>query len=195
MKSFRIALIGGVLTVLSVPALAQYQGSDGAQFVDAVQKRDGGKATQLLSGHPTIIDTKDGKGDTALILTVRASDRDWTAFLLDKGADPNAQGNGGDTPLIAAAKAGFDEAVPWLLGKGAKVDGTNKSGETALIIAVQQRDPSMVKTLLEAGADPDHSDAAAGYSARDYANRDSRSRDIQRLISEKKPKPGSTASR
>ena len=195
MKSFRIALVGGALAMLSAPALAQYQGSDGAQFVDAVQKRDGDKATQLISSHPTIIDTKDGKGDTGLIVTIRASDRDWTAFLLDKGADPNAQGSGGDTPLIAAAKAGFDEAVPWLLGKGAKVDGANRSGETALIIAVQQRDLSMVKALLEAGADPDHSDSAAGYSARDYANRDTRSREIQRLISEKRPKVGSTASR
>ena len=195
MKSLRIALIGGVLTALCAPALAQYQGSDGSQFVEAVQKRDGDKATQLITNHPTIIDSKDGKGDTALILTIRAADRDWTAFLLRRGADANAQGAGGDTPLIAAAKAGFDEAVPWLLGQGAKVDGTNRSSETALIIAVQQRDASMVKELLEAGADPDHSDAAAGYSARDYANRDSRSRDIQKLINEKKPKGGSSASR
>ena len=29
------------------------------------QKRDGDKAAQLLADHPTIIDPKDGKGDTA----------------------------------------------------------------------------------------------------------------------------------
>src|SRR5689334_11999226 len=115
MKSFRIALIGGAIAVLSAPAVAQYKGSDGSQFIEAVQKRDGEKAVQLITDHPTIIDTKDGKGDTALIVTVRGSDRDWTVFLLNKGADTNAEGAGGDTPLIAAAKAGFDEAVPWLL--------------------------------------------------------------------------------
>jgi ankyrin repeat protein len=195
MKSLRIALIGCAVAMLSVPAAAQYQGSDGSQFIDAVQKRDGDKATQLLSKHPTIIDTRDGKGDTGLIVTIRGSDRDWSAFLLQKGADPNAQGAGGDTPLIAAAKAGFEEAVPWLLENGAKVDGTNKSGETALIIAVQQRNTYLVKLLLDAGADPDHSDAAAGYSARDYANRDGRSRDIQKLINDKKPKGASAAAR
>ena len=193
MKSFRIALVGGAIAMLSAPALAQYQGSDGTQFIDAVQKRDGGKATELITDHPTIIDTKDGKGDTALIITVRGSDADWTVYLLNKGADANAQGAGGDTPLIAAAKAGFDDAIEWLLSKGAKVDGTNKSGETALIIAVQQRDAHMVKELLDAGADPDHSDAAAGYSARDYANRDARSREIQKLINDKKPR-GAAAS-
>jgi ankyrin repeat protein len=78
---------------------------------------------------------------------------------------------------------------------GAKVDETNKSGETPLIIAVQQRDAGMVKTLLAAGADPDRTDAVAGYSARDYANRDSRARDIQKLIDDKKPKGASTAAK
>ena len=51
-------------------------------------------------------------------------------------------------------------------------------GETALIVAVQQRQPPVVKLLLEAGANPDKADHAAGYSARDYAKRDTRSREI-----------------
>jgi len=189
MKSFRIALIGGAIAMVSAPAAAQYKGSDGSQFVDAVQKRDGNKAIQLITDHPTIIDTKDGKGDTPLIGTVRSSDGDWTVFLLNKGADTNAQGAGGDTPLIAAAKAGFDDAVPWLLGKGAKVDGTNKSGETPLIIAVQQRDAPIVKALIKAGANPDKPDSAQGYSARDYAKRDNRTPEMLKLIDAKKPAP------
>jgi hypothetical protein len=47
----------------------------------------------------------------------------------------------------------------------------------------------MVRLLLNAGADPDRTDSAAGYSARDYATRDTRSRDILKLITDKKPKP------
>ncbi len=179
--------------MISTPLLAQTE-PDGFQFIQAVQKRDGDKATELLANHPTIIDTRDGDGDTGLLIAIRADDRDWTGFLLNKGADPNVEGAHGDTPLIAAAKVGFDEAAGWLIGLGAKVDGTNKSGETALIIAVQQRDPRLVKTLLDHGADPDHTDAVAGYSARDYANRDPRARDIQKLINDKKPKAGATAS-
>lgn len=195
MKSLKIAVAAGVLALVSSPALAQLAGNDGQDFVDAVQKRDGDKATDLIDKHPTIIDTKNGDGDTGLIIAIRGDDSDWTGFLLRKGADPNMQGAHGDTPLIAAAKSGFDEAVGWLLGMGAKVDGTNRSGETALIIAVQQRDAKMVKTLLDAGADPDHTDNVAGYSARDYANRDSRARDIVQLINNKKPKGGSVAAK
>ena len=195
MKSLKIAVVAGILALVASPALAQLVGNDGQDFVDAVQKRDGDKATDLIDKHPTIIDTKNGDGDTGLIIAIRGDDSDWTGFLLRKGADPNMQGAHGDTPLIAAAKSGFNEAIGWLLGMGAKVDGTNRNGETALIIAVQQRNAKMVKTLLDAGADPDHTDNLAGYSARDYATRDSRARDILQLIDNKKPKAASVAAK
>lgn len=188
MKSFRITLVAAALAVLSAPAAAQLAGDPAQDFIDAVQKRDGDKATSLIESHPTLVDTKNSKGDTGLIVAIRAADPSWTGFLLHKGADPNLQGANGDTPLIAAAKAGFEDAVPWLLGLGAKVNSTNRAGETALIIAVQQRDTRLVRTLLSAGADPDRADHVAGYSARDYANRDNRARDIQKLINDKVPK-------
>jgi ankyrin repeat protein len=195
MKSLKIALFAIGLVLLGAPAIAQDAalGSNSDQFIDAVQKRDGDKATQLIQDHPTIIDAKNGKGDTALIIALRGADRDWTGFLLNKGADPNLQGANGETPLIAAARSGFDEAAEWLLGLGAKVDGTNRSGETPLIIAVQQRDAALVKILLQAGADPDRTDAVAGYSARDYAIRDARAREILKMVEAKKPKKASTA--
>jgi ankyrin repeat protein len=193
MKSLKIALLAGALAILSSPAVAQLASDYGHDFIDAVQKRDGNKATELVSDHPTVVDMRDDKGDTGLIIVIRASDPDWTGFMLRNGADTNVQGANGDTPLIAAAKAGFDEAVPWLLGLHAKVDGTNKMGETPLIIAVQQRDAALVKVLLNAGADPDKTDTAAGYSARDYAQRDLRAREILKLINDKKPKAASAA--
>jgi ankyrin repeat protein len=191
MKSLKIAFVVCALTLLATPAVAQLTSNNGQDFLDAVKKRDGDKAIQLIADHPTIIDTKNAEGDTGLIISIRATDADWTGFLLTKGADPNLAGSNGDTPLITAAKSGFDDAAGWLIGLGANVDATNKAGETALIIAVQQRDARLVKLLLEHGANPDRSDAVAGYSARDYANRDSRARDIQKLINDKKPKAAS----
>ena len=193
MKSFSFALFMG-LALIAVPASAQFEGPDSLQFIKAVQERDGNKATQLLTDHPTVINAKDGKGDTGLVVALRNGDSDWAEFLLSKGADPSLPGAGGDTPLITAAKSGLYDMADVLLRLGVRVDGTNKSGETPLIIAVQQRDLPMVKLLLEHGADPDRTDHVAGYSARDYANRDSRNREILRLINEKKPKAASTAS-
>ena len=162
----------------------------GNDFVEAVKKRDGDKAIGILQGHPNgIVDTKDGEGNTGLIIAISRSDETWTGYLLNNGADPNLGGKGGDTPLIAASRVGFTQAVDWLVALGAKVDGANRMGETPLIIAVQQRELPIVRKLLEAGANPDKADAAAGYSARDYAKRDTRSREILKMIEDRKPSP------
>ena len=189
--SFAI-LTAASLACLAAPAAAQTgAGYQGLAFVEAVKNRDGNKAQEALGDNPSpaIINARDGDNNTALIIAVARRDSDWTGFLLNKGADPNLGGKGGDTPLIIAARLGFDDAVGWLLSMGAKVDGTNRMGETALIAAVQQRQAPIVRELLQHGADPDKTDTAAGYSARDYAQRDTRSREILQLINAKKPKP------
>ena len=57
---------------------------------------------------------------------------------------------------------------------------------------MQQRQIPVIRLLLAAGADPDKTDTAQGFSARDYAQRDTRSREILQLINAKKPKPAAT---
>lgn len=190
MKHWKFAIAATAVVTLSAPATAQLVGGyAGTEFVEAVRKSDGDKVTQLLRDHPTgLVDARDGDGDTALIIAIARRDEEWTGFLLNQNADPNLGGKGGDTPLITASRIGFDQGVEWLLGLGAKVDGANRMGETPLIVAVQQRQTPIVRRLLAAGADPDRTDTAAGYSARDYARRDTRARDILKLIEDKKPK-------
>jgi uncharacterized protein len=178
------------------PAAAQQSGVgyDGYSFVDAVSKSDGDKATKLLNSHPSgFVNSRGSDGQTGLIVAIGRTDETWTAFLINKGADPNLAGKGGDTPLIAAARVGFEEAAEWLVAAGARVDAANRMGETPLIIAVQTRQPQIVQLLLDHGANPDKADGAAGYSARDYATRDPRARDILKMIEEKKPKSAPAA--
>ncbi|HKC02256.1 MAG TPA: ankyrin repeat domain-containing protein [Sphingomicrobium sp.] len=194
MNYFRIAIAGLSLAVAATPGLAQILGDDGIQFVDAVRKKDGDKLMEgIRKNGPGIVNAKDMRGDTALIVAITDRSEEYTAYLLNQGADPNLPGKGGDTPLIAAARVGYQDAAEWLLGQGAKVDGANRMGETPLIIAVQQRQVALVKVLLAAGANPDKSDSAAGLSARDYAKRDGRSREIIQAIEAKKPKPAAAS--
>jgi uncharacterized protein len=195
-KQLGFALIGAVLVAVSAPAMAQALAPVGYEFTEAVKKSDANKVLQVLASNPPgIVNTKDGEGNTPLLIAIARNDPDWTGFLLNKGADPNLAGKGGNTPLIAAARVGMVDAVDWLLGLGAKVDGTNKMGETALIAAVQQRNLPIVRALLNKGANPDKTDAAAGYSARDYATRDGRSREILKAIEDKKPKTTAAAAK
>jgi ankyrin repeat protein len=193
-KQLGFALIVACALVAS-PVVAQFS-TPGYDFIEAVKKSDGDKATEILSTHPAgIVNTKDGDGNTGLIIAISRGDESWTGFLLNKGADPNLAGKNGDTPLIAATRVGFQNAIEWLIGLGAKVNSPNRTGETPLIIAVQQREVPIVRLLLDAGADPDRADHAAGYSARDYATRDPRARDILKLIEDKKPKTAAAAAR
>lgn len=189
MKPFNFAiLLAAGIAATAAPVGAQTTASP-YEFINAVRNRDGNKATQMIGESAAgFIDTRDGNGETALTIAVARSDENWTGFLLGKGADPNRSGKDGDTPLIIAARNGFDQGIQWLLQEGAKVDATNKMGETALIAAVMHRQTSAVRRLLEAGADPDKTDTSAGYSARDYAKRDQRARQILQLIEGKKPK-------
>lgn len=184
----RILFTLGLAALLGAadPALAQGQ-SDGEALVKAIRDEDGNKAMDLLGSNPRLVDSRDEKGDTGLIIALRRSDPDWTGVLLRTGANVELRGRDGDTPLVLATRVGFHDAVGWLLGLGAKIDAENKMGETALIVAVQARNARLVRALLAAKADPDKTDHA-GYSARDYARRDNRSRQMSEIIEAAKPK-------
>jgi ankyrin repeat protein len=193
MKFLKFAVLAGALLATAQPAFGQYA-SAGDEFLTAIRNRDGDKAEQLLKANPNVVNAKDDKGNTPLIIAILRSDEDYTAYLLNKDADPNLAAKSGDTPLIAASRVGFEQAVQWLIGQGAKVDGTNRMGETALIIAVQQRQIPIIRVLLSSGANPDKTDSASGRSARDYATQDTRSRQVLQMIEAKKPKAAAASS-
>ena len=168
---------------LAAPAFAQIQGSEGEAFLKAVEEGDSATAIPLAEVPGShVVNYRGYAGDTALHIATRKRELEWVGFLLTKGADPNIGDAQGDTPLIIAARIGFENAADYMLRMGAKARHANRRGETALIVAVQQRRPDIVKLLLLAGANPDKTDHAAGYSARDYAKRDTRSRELLKLI-------------
>jgi len=174
---------------LAAPATAQVGGYEGAQFVKAIEEGKSDDALKLLQATPTLVNARDLNGQTALIAAIDNHDLEWAGYLLQQGADPGQANRTGETPLMAAARVGMSDAVDWLIGLGASVDAENRMGETALIIAVQRRQVPIVRALVNAGANPDKADSAQGYSARDYAKRDSRTPEMLRIIEAKKPKP------
>ena len=183
----KLAAAALTFTAVAAPSAAQQApGYDRVSFVQAVRSGDEGKVADLYTKHGKIIlDARDGSGDTPLIITIRKR-HDWAYFFLQEGADPNAPGADGDTPLIAAARIGFVGIAEQLLAHKAKVDGENSKGETALIVAILGGHAPMARLLLQRGADPDKTDNVAGLSARDYAKRNTRNRDLLTLIESRK---------
>lgn len=190
MNALKRAIVAVAAASIAIPATAQtVPGNEASQFVSALRKGDGQSALQLLGANPTLVNARDGNGDTPLITAIANRDEQWAGYLLKQGANPNLAQRNGDTPLIVASRLGMSLVAEWLVGMGAKIDDGNRMGETPLIVAVQQRHVPIVRFLVKSGADPDIADSAAGYSARDYAKRDTRTPEILRIINEKKPNP------
>ncbi len=187
----RIGLLGLALglALVASPAMSQGITSKGHEFLTALRESNGSEALRMLedSGF-TVINHRADDGSTALHIVIRTRNSSWVGYLLENGADKDAGDKRGDTPLILAARSGYGEGVARLLMNRAQVDKPNRLGETALIVAVQQRHPAIVSSLLKLGANPDKRDYAAGYSARDYAARDSRTKDMLKLIETVKPR-------
>ncbi|TIX49653.1 ankyrin repeat domain-containing protein [Alteraurantiacibacter aquimixticola] len=161
--------LAGLSIGLAMPAAAQLY-SDGYEFLQAVEKKDGTKVTELLDAPgSTVVNARDlSTGRSAMHIVVARRDGTWIDFLYQQGANVNIADNDGMTPLMLATQLGYVEGVEKLIAHGARVDVTNSSGETPLMYAVHGRNTELMRVLLQAGADPDRYDNS-GRSARDYA--------------------------
>ncbi|MEI4506229.1 ankyrin repeat domain-containing protein [Sphingopyxis sp. CCNWLW253] len=187
LAAFFAALVAATGLLLS-PAQAQFRG--GYAFLQAVENRDGTKATDALKDDPSFINTRNpDTGQTALIIVTKRRDISWLRFLLAKDADPSIGDRQGVTPLMHAALINFTDGAEELLKEKAPVDQANRRGETALILAVQSKNVGMVRLLIKRGANPDKADHIAGMSARAYAKRDDRTGQIVALLDAKPDGP------
>jgi ankyrin repeat protein len=154
-----------------------------------MKEGEASKALELIEKTgSTVVNYRGDDGNAGLHIAMRNRNGNWVGFLLSRNADPDLGDKNGDTPLIIAVRLSFSEGAARMLMHGAHVDKANRLGETALIVAVQQRQAAIVRMLLEAGANPDITDHASGYSARDYAKRDGRSTEMLKLIETVKAK-------
>ncbi|MEM7666550.1 MAG: ankyrin repeat domain-containing protein [Pseudomonadota bacterium] len=163
-----LPLVGLVGLAAIAPASAQIY-SDGYEFLEAVDERDGDTVTKMLNEPgTTVINTRDlTSGDTGLHIVTKRRDVLWVRFLVQRGADANIRNKQGLTPIQIAASLGFVDGVEELIKGGAQVNIADQQGETPLIAAVHRRDVAMIRRLLEEGANPDRNDNS-GRSARDY---------------------------
>jgi ankyrin repeat protein len=142
----------------------------------AVVEGDGRAAKRILGAAPAVVRARIERdrlvvaiphwlyvGDTVLHLAAAALNAPAVRFILDAGADPNAQNRRGATPLHYAcdprpASGGVwnprrqAEIIGHLLAHGADVERADRGGASPLHRAVRARSQAAVRRLLESGA-------------------------------------------
>jgi len=98
------------------------------------------------------IDARDEKGNTQLMDAASKGDVITLKFLIERGADVNAENDWYQTALMKAASMGQFEATKIILDAGAHVDTQAGDGMTALIRAVNNKGNNVVGLLLQHGA-------------------------------------------
>jgi len=110
--------------------------------------------------NPNAVNEYDGKGRTALGLSIMAGREDIAETILSSSdVNPDiADQVTGMAPIHHAAHLGLKATVSKLLWRHCKIDIKDKNGTTALMMACGSGNAGMVDLLLEENADPDLTD-------------------------------------
>ncbi len=139
-----------------------------AYFLDACRRGDAGEAEQLCNLFPELINSKDAKGFTPLIIAVYNNQQAVTVVLLQHGADVNTQDAAGNTALMGACFKGYNELAATLIKAGASVNLCNFQGAPALTFAATFGQLEIAELLLQNGAEITLKDSR-GKSSLDHA--------------------------
>jgi len=108
---------------------------------------------EAVDRDPTLLKATEWDNATLLHDSVGQKHRDVAAFLLDRGADPNASTKDGLTPLHMAAQNGDIAIIKLLLepGRKTKIDAVDAKGWTPLDRAVKWGHPDAADFLRQHG--------------------------------------------
>jgi len=110
--------------------------------------------TKAIESENDLINIKDERGTTPLILASYNNRFDMVDFLLEKGVDVNQKDLSGNSALMGACFKGFIDTVKILIKHDVTIDSQNFTGSTALIYSAMFKHKAVYDLLLECGANP-----------------------------------------
>jgi hypothetical protein len=146
------AAVGSAL--VASPASAQFRG--GYAFLQAVDNRDGTKATEAINDDPALINTRhpDRLGMTPLMHAALLNYTEGAEYLADGGAPIDQTNRRGETALILAVQSRNVAMVRFLVRRGANPDKADHiAGLSARDYAKRDDRTGQIIALLDAKAD------------------------------------------
>ena len=165
-----VTLIIALVVVAGLASLLFYQlvANDGGVY----QAARHGAMTRLkmvLFFRPGLVNVRDRDQRTPLMGACYDGEYDAALYLIEKGADMDAQDSEGLTALHMGAIQGNMDIVQLLLAKGASPNVQDRGGMTPLMRMVQKGDLKMVRKLIDGKTDLDIADKADGMTALHWA--------------------------
>lgn len=121
---------------------------------------------QIIAKYPAIISSRDAdQKATPLLWAIEKDHREIISYLLEHGADINAQGQQGVSSLHRAALHGNVKLATYLLARGARVNIKDKTNATPLINAAGKGHLEMVRLLLAYKPDVNVQESQGKWSA------------------------------
>jgi len=119
----------------------------------AIRSEDLNSVKEILKKDASLINAKDQRGSTPLLLATYYGFEDITDFILSLNPELNEKDGSGNTALMGVCFKGYESIAEKLIRAGANVNETNSMGGTALHFAAMFNKANLVKLLLENGAD------------------------------------------
>ena len=119
----------------------------------AAQQGDLTKVKGLLEENPGLLEARSENEKTPLHFSAQGGHRELVAFLIEKGADVNAENIASETPLHYAAAMGHRDVVDLLISRGAALNSGTSNGSTPLHYAANFGNSEIIQVLVESGAD------------------------------------------
>jgi len=124
-------------------------------LLSAVQAHDVDQVQRSINAGVSV-DSRDGRGRTALLIATHYNSINSAKFLITAGADVNAMDKQEDSPFLFAGAEGRLEILRMTVASGADLDSLNRYGGTALIPAAHHGHVETVRFLLTTKINLDH---------------------------------------
>ena len=122
-----------------------------SQLFQAIRDEDVKLVTTIVTASPVMLQVRDERGSTPLVLASYLGQLETTKALVEAGADLNEIGGSG-TALMGVVVKGYDELLRYFIDRGANVNVALPNGATALTMAEMFHREEMAEVLKSAGA-------------------------------------------